>query len=56
MATLEKRGYFEDFLLLEFAEDSKIYIPATGIDVIQKYIGGSGAIQNSAIGGTTAQP
>ncbi|MHC5067495.1 MAG: transcription-repair coupling factor, partial [Planctomycetota bacterium] len=42
MATLERRGYLEDFLLLEFADEAKLYVPVTAIDLIQKYIGGSG--------------
>lgn len=42
MATLEKRGYLEDYLLLEFAGEAKLYLPVTGIDLVQKYIGGSG--------------
>ncbi|TVR13690.1 MAG: transcription-repair coupling factor [Planctomycetota bacterium] len=42
MTTLERRGFFEDFLLLEFAEESRIYVPVAAIDLIQKYIGGSG--------------
>jgi len=42
MATLERRGYLEDFLLLEFADEAKLYVPTTGIDLIQKYVGGSG--------------
>ncbi len=42
MAALEKGGYMEDHLLLEFAEQARLYIPVTGIDLIQKYIGGAG--------------
>ncbi len=42
MAALEKRGYIEDYLLLEFAEESRIYVPVTAIDLIQKYVGGAG--------------
>ncbi len=42
MATLEKRGYLEDHLLLEFAEGTKLYVPVSAIDLIQKYIGGAG--------------
>ncbi len=52
MATLEKRGYLEDHLLLEFANDTKLYIPVAAIDLIQKYIGaGDSAPQLSKIGG-----
>lgn len=42
MSTLEKNGYFEDHLLLTFADDAKLYVPISGIDLVQKYIGGSG--------------
>ncbi len=42
MATLEKNGYFEDHLLLLFADEAKLYVPISGIDLVQKYIGGSG--------------
>ncbi len=42
MATLEKSGYLEDYLLLEFAEESRLYVPVSAIDLIQKYIGGAG--------------
>ncbi len=39
MATLEKRGFLEDFLLLEFAGETKLYVPVEAIDLVQKYIG-----------------
>jgi len=42
MATLERRGYLEDYLLLEFADEAKLYVPVTAIDLVQKYVGGSG--------------
>ncbi|HEX3134805.1 MAG TPA: DEAD/DEAH box helicase [Planctomycetota bacterium] len=42
MATLEKRGFLEDFLLLEFAEESKLYVPVEAIDLVQKYVGATG--------------
>ncbi len=52
MATLEKRGFLEDFLLLEFAEGSKLYVPVDAIDLVQKYVGASGrAPELSKIGG-----
>lgn len=53
MATLEKRGFLEDFLLLEFAEGTKLYVPVDAIDLVQKYIGASSrAPELSTIGGT----
>ncbi|MBA3686581.1 MAG: DEAD/DEAH box helicase, partial [Planctomycetes bacterium] len=52
MATLEKRGFLEDYLLLEFAEGSKLYVPVDAIDLVQKFIGASGAKPElSKIGG-----
>ena len=42
MTTLEKNGYFEDHLLLLFADEAKLYVPISGIDLVQKYIGGGG--------------
>lgn len=54
MATLEKRGFLEDFLLLEFAEGTKLYVPVDAIDLIQKYIGATGKNPDlSKIGGTS---
>lgn len=52
MATLEKRGFLEDFLLLEFAGETKLYVPVEAIDLVQKYIGASGRPPElSTIGG-----
>ncbi len=52
MATLEKRGFLEDFLLLEFAEESKLYVPVEAIDLVQKYVGATGrSPELSKIGG-----
>ena len=54
MATLEKRGYLEDFLILEFAEESKLYVPVEAIDLVQKYVGAGGREpQLTRIGGKT---
>ncbi len=54
MATLEKRGFLEDFLLLEFAEGTKLYVPVEAIDLVQKYIGATGKRPDlSKIGGTS---
>ncbi|MBA3707888.1 MAG: transcription-repair coupling factor [Planctomycetes bacterium] len=52
VATLEKRGFLEDFLLIEFAEDTKLYVPVDAIDLVQKYVGATGrAPELSKIGG-----
>ncbi len=54
MATLEKRGFLEDFLILEFAEESKLYVPVEAIDLVQKYVGAGGREpQLTRIGGKT---
>ncbi len=53
MATLEKRGFLEDFLLLEFANETKLYVPVEAIDLVQKYVGaGARDPELSVIGGT----
>ena len=53
MTTLEKNGFFEDYMLLEFALESKLYVPVSGIDLIQKYIGAGGkSPELSKIGGS----
>ncbi|MGE3110030.1 MAG: transcription-repair coupling factor [Phycisphaerales bacterium] len=42
----------EEFLALEFAKHAKLYVPATKIDQVQKYVGGfRGSPQLSALGG-----
>ena len=51
---LEKEGQIEDHLALEFKGGTKIYVPATKIDLVQKYVGGSKSRpQLAAIGGQT---
>jgi transcription-repair coupling factor (superfamily II helicase) len=53
MATLEKRGFLEDFLLLEFAQETKLYVPVDAIDLVQKFVGASARPPElSTIGGT----
>ncbi len=52
VTTLEKRGFLEDFLLIEFSEDTKLYVPVDAIDLVQKYVGATGrAPELSRIGG-----
>ncbi|MFN5945650.1 MAG: transcription-repair coupling factor [Phycisphaerae bacterium] len=42
----------EEYLVLEFAGASKLYVPATQVDRVQKYVGGfSGKPQLSTLGG-----
>jgi len=46
----------QEYLVLEFANKSKLYVPATQIDQVQKYIGGfKGKPQLSTLGGTRWQ-
>ncbi len=37
--TLEQNGAEQDFLTLRFAEDARIYVPLSHIDLVQRYIG-----------------
>ncbi|HPD15356.1 MAG TPA: transcription-repair coupling factor [Planctomycetota bacterium] len=39
MERLNRRGELEDFLTLEFADNVLLYVPATKIDLVQKYVG-----------------
>jgi len=38
---LEKDGQVEEHLILEFQEQTKIYVPASKIELVQKYVGGA---------------
>jgi transcription-repair coupling factor (superfamily II helicase) len=50
---LEKHGRTEEFLELEFAAGTKIYVPASCIELVQKYVGGTKLVPKLAkIGGT----
>ena len=39
MRTIEQNGAEQDFLVLRFAEDARIYVPLSHIDLVQRYIG-----------------
>lgn len=41
MRLLEKEGQSEEHLVLEFHGGTKIYVPASKIELVQKYVGGS---------------
>ncbi len=41
METMEEEGRKREFLILEYDEGTKIYVPATKIELVQKYIGNS---------------
>ncbi len=50
---LEKQDRTEEFLQIEFAESTTVYVPASCIELVQKYIGGSKVSPKLAkIGGT----
>ena len=38
---LEKEGQVEEHLMLEFQGETKIYVPASKIELVQKYVGGA---------------
>ncbi|MEW4452756.1 transcription-repair coupling factor [Bremerella sp. JC817] len=38
---IEKQGNAEEHLVLEFQGETKIFVPASKIDLVQKYVGGS---------------
>ena len=51
---LDKQGQVEEHLQIEFAEGAKIYVPASKIDLVQKYVGGVKTRPRLAkLGGTT---
>jgi len=51
---LEKHGRTEEFLDVEFAESTRIYVPASCIELVQKYVGGTKLAPKLAkIGGST---
>jgi transcription-repair coupling factor (superfamily II helicase) len=53
MQVLQRENQVEEHLVLEFAEQTKIYVPASKIDLVQKYIGSGKARPTLAkIGGT----
>ncbi|NQT18752.1 MAG: transcription-repair coupling factor [Planctomycetes bacterium] len=39
METLRREGEMQEFLLLEFAQKTKLYVPASKIDLVQRYVG-----------------
>jgi len=48
----QSREKQEEFLLLEFAQRAKLYVPAAQIDLVQRYVGGfKGAPKLSILGG-----
>lgn len=41
LVTLENGGIKSEFLLLQYANDSKLYVPVTSLHLISRYVGGS---------------
>jgi transcription-repair coupling factor (superfamily II helicase) len=54
MQTLEKRGQVEEHLMLEFAESTRIFVPVSKIELVQKYVGGSKSAPTLSRVGTSA--
>ena len=54
LKTLEREGRREEFLVLEFARRVRLYVPASRIDLVQKYIGGFGGRPELSRLGTAA--
>src|SRR5207249_7290030 len=56
MHVLENKGHTEEHLVLEFREGVRVYVPASKIDLIQKYVGGTRTEPElSKFGGTSWQ-
>ncbi len=56
MHVLEKNGQTEEHLILEFAGGTRVYVPASKIDLVQKYVGGAKSDPElSKLGGTSWQ-
>ena len=56
LTTLTKNGLKKDYLLIEYKNNDKLYIPVEKIDLISKYSSGEGSIPKlSKLGGTEWQ-
>jgi transcription-repair coupling factor (superfamily II helicase) len=56
MQVLDHNGHSEEHLILEFREGTRVYVPASKIDLVQKYIGGARTDPElSKLGGTSWQ-
>ncbi|MBM4071558.1 MAG: transcription-repair coupling factor [Planctomycetes bacterium] len=56
MEVLEKNGHTEEHLIIEFREGTRVYVPVSRIELVQKYVGGSGTDPElSKLGGTSWQ-
>jgi transcription-repair coupling factor (superfamily II helicase) len=53
MHVLDKNGQTEEHLILEFSGGTRVYVPASKIDLVQKYVGGAKSDPElSKLGGT----
>jgi transcription-repair coupling factor (superfamily II helicase) len=53
MQVLDKNGQTEEHLILEFRDATRVYVPASKIDLVQKYVGGARTEPElSKLGGT----
>ncbi len=56
MQLLEKNGHAEEHLILEFRDGLRLFVPASKIDLVQKYVGGTRTDPELAkLGGTSWQ-
>ena len=56
MQVIDKHGHTEEHLILEFREGTRIFVPASKIDLVQKYVGGARTDPElSKVGGTSWQ-
>jgi transcription-repair coupling factor (superfamily II helicase) len=54
MDVLTKNGHTEEHLILEFREGTRVYVPVSRIELVQKYVGGSRTEPElSKLGGTS---
>jgi transcription-repair coupling factor (superfamily II helicase) len=56
MHVIDKKGHTEEHLILEFRDGVRVYVPASKIDLVQKYVGGARTEPElSKFGGTSWQ-
>jgi transcription-repair coupling factor (superfamily II helicase) len=56
MQVLDNKGHTEEHLILEFRDGVRLFVPATKIDLVQKYVGGASTEPDlSKLGGTSWQ-
>jgi len=53
LKVLERDGQKDEFLVIEFAEKTKVYVPASMLRLVQKYVGGKEAPELDKIGGAS---